>query len=148
MTTKLVIRSPSTDELETVRSVVQKVVDETYGGLWAPPPLIIDEGDWSRAQVAVVSRRIVGVMLTQGEWISDLWVLRESRGHGVGRRLLAFGESEISQRGFGTIRLRVVKSNASAVRFYVRNGWKAKREFKHEKLPIEMIEMTKSVGQS
>jgi ribosomal protein S18 acetylase RimI-like enzyme len=148
MTTELVIRNPGTDELDTVRAVVQKVVDETYGGLWAPPPLIIYEEDWSRAQVAVVGKSIVGVMLMRDEWISDLWVLRESRGHGVGKRLLALGEWEISQRGFETFRLRVVKSNPSAVSFYVRNGWKAKREFKHEKLPIEMIEMTKSVGPS
>jgi len=146
MLTELLIRSPKADELDSVRAVVQTVVDETYGGLWAAPPLVIEEEDWSSALIAIDGKRIVGVILTRDEWISDLWVIRENRGRGVGQELLAKGESEITGRGLGTLRLRVVKSNAAAVRFYVRNGWRAKREFKHEKLPIEMIEMIKTPG--
>jgi len=143
---ELPIRGPRVDELDSVRATVQAVVDEIYGGLWAAPPLQIDEEDWSRAFVAIADERIAGVVLTHDEWISDLWVLRESRGQGVGQKLLAKGEFEISRRGFGTFRLRVVSSNSAAISFYLRNGWQVIREFPHEKLPVTMIEMTKTPG--
>jgi ribosomal protein S18 acetylase RimI-like enzyme len=123
---------------------VQTVVDEIYGGLWAPAPLPIDEEDWSLAWVAVVDTRIVGMVLTSGEWISDLWVLRENRGCGLGQRLLAQGEAEIAGRGRGAFRLRVVKSNTNAVNFYLRQGWRVEREFPNERLPVTMLEMAKS----
>jgi ribosomal protein S18 acetylase RimI-like enzyme len=148
MTTEVRIRSPKADELDSVRAVVQTVVDEVYGGLWATSPLTIDEEDWSCALVAIEDMRIVGVVLTHDEWISDLWVLRESRRRGLGQELLAKGESEVCERGFRTLRLRVVKSNSAAVNFYLRNGWQVKREFRHEKLPVTMIEMTKTLGSS
>lgn len=144
MMMELLIRSPKADELDSVRGLVQAVVDEIYGGLWAAPPLQIDEEDWSAAFVAIVDARVVGVVLTHDEWISDLWVLPESRRQGVGQKLLTKGESEISGRGFGTFRLRVVSSNSAAISFYLRNGWKVNREFPHEKLPVTMIEMTKT----
>jgi ribosomal protein S18 acetylase RimI-like enzyme len=144
MVMELLIRNPKASELDSIREVVQAVVDETYGGIWAEPPLPIDEEDWSLGFVAIVDARITGVVLTRGEWISDLWVLRESRGRGVGQKLLAKGESEISGRGFGTLRLRVVSSNSAAISFYLRNGWQMNREFPHEKLPVTMIEMTKT----
>jgi ribosomal protein S18 acetylase RimI-like enzyme len=148
MMMELQIRNPKAGELDSVRGLVQAVEDETYGGLWAAPPLQIDDEDWSTAFVAIVDARVVGVVLTHGKWISDLWVLKESRQQGVGQKLLAKGESEISERGFGTFRLRVVSSNSAAVNFYVRNGWQVNREFPHEKLPVTMIEMTKTPGSS
>ncbi len=126
--------------------IVQTVVDEIYGGLWAPAPLLIDEEDWSLAWVAIVDSSIVGMILTGEEWISDLWVLRENRGCGVGKRLLAQGEAEIAGRGCGTFRLRVVKSNTMAVGFYLRQGWLIEREFPNERLPVTMLEMTKSAN--
>jgi ribosomal protein S18 acetylase RimI-like enzyme len=148
MKMELLIRSPKADELDSIRATVQAVVDEIYGGLWAAPPLQIDEEDWSRAFVAIADARIAGVVLTHDEWISDLWVPRESRGQGVGQKLLAKGESEISRRGFGTLRLRVVSSNTAAISFYLRNGWQVNREIPHEKLPVTMIEMTKTARSS
>ncbi len=139
-----IIRKPNPGEEPCVRSVVQTVVDEIYGALCAPAPLLIDEEDWSAAWVAVVDARIVGMVLTSDEWISDLWVLRETRGQGVGKKLLAQGEAEITARGRTPFRLRVVKSNALAVSFYRRQGWRVEREFPHARLPVTMLEMTKS----
>ncbi len=141
------IRRPKADELDSVRALVQTVVDETYGGLWAQPPLPIDEEDWSAALAAIVDGCIAGIVLTRQEWISDLWVLRESRGRGIGQKLLAQAEAEIAGRGCETFRLRVVQSNSSAVNFYLRNGWQVAREFPHEKLPVTMLEMTKASPQ-
>lgn len=139
-----VIRRAKASERDSVRSVVQTVVDEIYGGLWAPAPLSIGQEDWSLAWVAIVHERIVGMVLTSGEWIGDLWVLRENRGQGIGKRLLAQAEAEIAERGGGTFRLRVIKSNTNAVSFYLRRGWRVEREFPNERLPVTMLEMTKA----
>jgi ribosomal protein S18 acetylase RimI-like enzyme len=91
--------------------------------------------------------KIVGMVLTSGEWLDDLWVLRENRGHGVGHRLLSQGEAEIAARGHRTLRLRVVQSNVVAIAFYHKHGWRIAREFPHEKFPVMMLEMFKSVRQ-
>jgi ribosomal protein S18 acetylase RimI-like enzyme len=141
------IRRPQPDEHDSVRGVVQSVVDEIYGGLWAPPPLPVDEESWQLSWVAVVDSKIVGMVLTHEEWISDLWVLRESRGCGVGQRLLAHGEAEILGRGLRTLRLRVLKSNTAAIKFYHRQGWQICREFPHERFAVTMLEMVKSALQ-
>ncbi len=122
---------------------MQTVVDEVYGGLWAPPPIPVDEENWSLSWVAVVNATIAGMVLTHEEWISDLWVLRERRRCGIGRRLLAQGEAEIVARGCRTLRLRVVQSNTAAIEFYLRQGWRVAREFPHERFPVMMLEMIK-----
>jgi ribosomal protein S18 acetylase RimI-like enzyme len=142
--TEAVIRRPQADEHDSVRAIVQSVVDEIYGGLWAPPPLAVDEENWGLSWIAVVDGKIAGVVLTHKEWISDLWVLRHHRGCGVGYRLLAQGEAEIISRGRETFRLRVVKSNTAAIDFYYRHGWRVAREFQHEKFPVTVFEMVKS----
>jgi ribosomal protein S18 acetylase RimI-like enzyme len=97
------------------------------------------------ANEKTTNEKIVGVALTDGEWLDDLWVLRDSRRCGVGRRLLAQAEAEIMARGHDTLRLRVVASNEGAVAFYRRHGWQIAREFPHEKFPITMLEMFKPV---
>jgi ribosomal protein S18 acetylase RimI-like enzyme len=142
---QVLIRRPQFQEHDSVRAVVQTVVDEIYGGLWAPPPLPVDEESWDLSWIAVLDTKIIGMVLTGGEWLSDLWVLRESRGCGVGQRLLAQGEAEIVGRGHRTLRLRVVQSNAAAIQFYHRHRWRIAREFPHEKFPVMMLEMFKSV---
>jgi ribosomal protein S18 acetylase RimI-like enzyme len=140
------IRRALPHEHESVRAVVQTVVDEIYGGIWAPAPLPLGEESWHLSWIAVVdTTKIIGVVLTHEEWITDLWVLREGRGFGVGRRLLAQGEAEIVGRGHRTFRLRVLKSNSAAIKFYHRQGWLVTREFPHEKFPVRMLEMVKSV---
>ena len=140
-----VIRRPQLYEYDAVRAVVQTVVDEIYGGLWAPPPLPIDEEDWGLAWVAIVDARIAGMVLTHEEWISDLWVVRQHRGRGIGYRLLAQGEAEIAGRGGQMFRLRVLQSNTAAIHFYNRQGWRVAREFPHERFPVTVLEMVKPV---
>lgn len=140
---QLLIRRPQPQELNSVRAVVQSVMDEVYGGLWEPPPLPVDEDGWDLSWIAVMDARVVGVVRTSGEWVDDLWVLRGSRRCVVGQRLLAHGEAEIVARGHETLRLRVVQSNAGAIAFYRQHGWQIARAFPHEKLPITMLEMFK-----
>ena len=143
----VLIRRPTPEEHDRVRTVVQTVVDETYGGVWAPPPLPVDEENWHSSWIAVLGTKIIGVVRTSGEWLDDLWVLRENRGSGVGHGLLARGEAEIIGRGYETLHLRVVQSNAAAIEFYRRHGWRIARTFSHERFPIMMLEMLKSVRQ-
>lgn len=144
---QVLIRRPHPQELKSVLAVVQAVVDEVYGGLWAPPPIPIDEDCWDLSWIAVLDAKIVGVALTNGEWLDDLWVLRGNRGCGVGQRLLAKGEAEIVARGHDTLRLRVTQSNEAAIAFYRRHGWQIARAFPHEKYPVTMLEMLKVVRQ-
>jgi ribosomal protein S18 acetylase RimI-like enzyme len=143
----MLIRRPQPEEHDSLLAVVQTVVDEIYGGLWAPPPLPVDEENWRSSWVAVRYAKIIGVVRTSGEWLDDLWVLRESRGYGVGQRLLAQGEAEIIARGYETLHLRVVQSNAAAIDFYRRHGWQIARAFPHERFPITMLEMFKPIRQ-
>ena len=145
---ELVIRHPRTDEHELVRELIRIVADETFADLFAPNPvpLKLDEDDWSLAWVAVRDHKIIGVLLTGEDLISDLWVLRENRGQGAGSKLLARGELEIFARGYAKCWLRVVKSNRVAVEFYLGQGWHVVREFAHEKYHHAMLELAKSTN--
>ena len=139
----MLIRRSQPAERYSIRALVASVLNEVYGGVWTQSPLTADDEDWALAWVAVSGNTIIGMVLTHEEWIIDLWVLREHRGCGVGQRLLLQGEAEIADRGYQTPRLRVVKTNVRAVSFYHRRGWRIEREFRHETLPITMLEMTK-----
>jgi [ribosomal protein S18]-alanine N-acetyltransferase len=142
-----IVRRPQPGEYASVRALIETVANETFCDLFAPNPvpLEFEDEDWPLAWVAVSDDKIVGVIITNHEWISDLWVFREQRGQGIGSKLLAHGEAEIAARGHQSCRLRVVRSNAVAVRFYLGQGWEIAREFAHEKYRHAMLEMTKSL---
>jgi ribosomal protein S18 acetylase RimI-like enzyme len=146
MTGELVIRRPQVSEYGSVQVLIETAANETFKNLFAPKPvpLKFKDEDWPSAWVAVSDEKIVGVIMTNQDWVDDLWVLREKRRQGVGRRLLAKGEAEIGARGYKTCRLRVVQSNAVAVQFYLNQGWQIAREFAHEKYHHAMLELTKS----
>jgi ribosomal protein S18 acetylase RimI-like enzyme len=140
---EIFIRRARPDEGHLVQALVQAVADETFAYLF-PLPVPIGESDWLPALVAVAGDEIIGVTMTQDEWISDLWVRGDSRRLGIGADLLAKAELEIRSRGYETFRLRVVKTNTRAVRFYESHGWTIHREFPHEKFGHAMFEMIKS----
>jgi GNAT superfamily N-acetyltransferase len=146
MPIEMVIRRPRPHEYNSLRDLIETVATETFRDLFAPNPvpLVFKDEDWPLAWIAASDAKILGVIITHQEWVDDLWVLQEYRRQGVGRRLLAQGESEIAARGCQTCRLRVVKSNLVAVQFYSRQGWRIAREFAHEKYHHPMLEMAKS----
>jgi GNAT superfamily N-acetyltransferase len=141
------LRRPQPSEYGSVQALIETVANETFCDLFAPNPvpLEFDNEDWPLAWVAVSDEKIVGVIITNQEWVSDLWVFREHRRQGTGSQLLAHGEAEIAARGHQRCRLRVVRSNAVAVQFYLGKGWQIAREFAHEKYHHAMLEMTKSL---
>jgi ribosomal protein S18 acetylase RimI-like enzyme len=146
MACDVVVRKPQPHEYDSVRVLIETVVNETFRDLFAPNPvpLKFKDENWPLAWVAVSDVKILGVTITSHEWVSDLWVLHEHRRQGIGSRLLAKGESEIAGRGHNACRLRVVKSNTIAVQFYLSQGWQIAREFAHEKYHHAMLEMAKS----
>jgi len=143
MNREIVIRRARPDENNSVHALVQAIADETFAYLFQSP-VPIGGPDWISAWLAISRDEIVGVSMTRDEWVSDLWVRRDSRRLGIGATLLGRAELEIRGRGFETLRLRVVKSNTRAVRFYESHGWSVHREFPHEKFGHPMFEMTKS----
>jgi ribosomal protein S18 acetylase RimI-like enzyme len=147
MTSELVIRRPQASEYGSVQVLIETVANETFKNLFAPNPvpLKFEDEDWPLAWVAVCDEKIVGVIITNQEWVDDLWVLREQRRQGVGSRLLAQGEADIATRGYRMCHLRVVRSNVVAVQFYLSQGWEIAREFAHEKYHHAMLEMAKSL---
>jgi ribosomal protein S18 acetylase RimI-like enzyme len=143
MSVEIVIRRARPSENDSVHALVQAIADETFAYLFAPSQVPIGEANWLSAWLAVSGEEIVGVTMTRDEWVSDLWVRRESRRTGIGGKLLTHAESEVRSRGHNTLRLRVVKSNTRAVEFYQGHGWRVQREFPHEKFGHTMFEMTK-----
>ena len=146
MPIEVVIRRLQPGEYDSVRSLIKIVATETFKDIFAPNPVPLEfkDEDWPLTWVVVTDAKILGVIITNQEWVDDLWVLREHRKQGVGTKLLAQGESEIAALGYQTCRLRVVKSNLVAIQFYLRQGWQIAREFSHEKYHHPMLEMAKS----
>jgi ribosomal protein S18 acetylase RimI-like enzyme len=152
---KMMIRRAQPEERDRLGAFVLRITDEVYGYLWTMSSLAparsvvaarIRNEDWSRAWVAFEGEILAGTVLTDEEWIDDLWVRKEHRGRGIGRQLLACGEAEMVARGHQTLRLRVVKANSGAVGFYQRFGWKIDKEFPHESLAaVPMLELSKQV---
>jgi ribosomal protein S18 acetylase RimI-like enzyme len=139
----IIIRHPEFGEHEKIHQFVNSVVNEIYGDLWSASPIEIENQDWSAAWIASSGDEIVGVLLTKDEWIDDLWVRQDHRWQGLGTSLLQFGEAEVAGRRQEVSRLRVVKANQTAISFYIKHGWRIEKEFLHETLPIEMLELTK-----
>jgi ribosomal protein S18 acetylase RimI-like enzyme len=141
---EIVIRRARPNENNSVHAMVQAIADETFAYLFAPSQVPIGEPNWLSAWVAISGEEIIGVAMTQDEWVTDLWVRSDNRRLGIGAKLLEQAELEVRSRGHQTLRLRVVKSNIRAVQFYESQGWRVHREFPHEKFGHAMVEMTKS----
>jgi GNAT superfamily N-acetyltransferase len=140
------IRRPTSAECSDVQALVQTIVDEVYGGLWAQPPLQFGQEDWSDSWIAMGSDRPIGVVLTRGEWVEDLWASAGRNGQGVGNHLLARAENEIANRGIRAARLRVLSLNSNTICFYQRRGWHVCGEQPHERFRVLVTEMKKPLS--
>jgi GNAT superfamily N-acetyltransferase len=141
----ILLRHPLPHEYPSAQALVTIVATETFADLFAPRPvpLNFDHDDWSRAWIAIHNSQMAGLAMTNKEWVSDLWVLADHRRQGIGAKLMVQCESEIAARGHRVCRLRVVKSNTVAVRFYLHQDWQIAREFNHESYHHPMLELVK-----
>lgn len=129
-------------DLREIGLLVSRVVLECYGHLLAN--YSFDTGEnWPGSWVAESGGAIVGVMLTGGDWVEDLWIDASHRQLGIGAQLLRIAESEIADRGYQVGHLRVVSENIRALRFYARHGWVEDSRYPHEINGFDMVEMKK-----
>lgn len=145
MSNALNIRQSTPADNSAINQLVNEVVVECYDHLvpnYQPDP----NAAWEHAWVSEKNGKIVAVLLTVGDWIDDLWIAKAERRSGIGSHLLQIAEQEIAARGNPQARLRLVAENSIALRFYTKNGWQHVRTFPHEKLGLEMFEMSKHVS--
>jgi len=143
--TGLVVRPAVDSDVAGIEHLVLDVVSEVYGDLLpggAPPP----PGQWGCGLVAELAGRIVGVVVSDDDWVEDLWVASEHRECGIGSVLLAAAERQITARGQAEARLRVVARNLKARRFYAERGWTETISYPHERWGFAMLEMKKELA--
>ena len=95
--------------------------------------------------VAEIDGRVIGVVISDEDWIEDLWVIKEHRRRGVGSVLLAAAERQIAEGGHATAYLRVVARNLDARCFYAARGWAETVSYPHERWSFRMVEMVKAL---
>jgi hypothetical protein len=122
----VVVRAAGESDVAAIERLVLEVVREVYGDL-VPEEAPHRVGDWRGALLAESGGRIVGVVVAEDDWVEDLWVVSERRGHGEGR-------------------LRVVERNLDARRFYGAHGWTATVSYRHESWGFMMVEMKKELA--
>jgi GNAT superfamily N-acetyltransferase len=142
--TGLVIR-PAAADVASIEQLVLDVAREVYGKLIPgdEPPTA---GSWSHGLVAEVAGRIVGVVVSDDDWVEDLWVAREYRNRGIGAMLLGAAERQIANRDYTEAQLRVVAENLDARRFYAAHGWAETVSYPHERWGFAMVEMVKALA--
>jgi GNAT superfamily N-acetyltransferase len=139
-----VLRPATTSDRGAIEALVERVAVEVYGHLFpdAPPR---PDGRWAQGVVAEAAGRVVAVMVSDDDWIEDLWVAADWRRRGIGSRLLRAGERQIAARGCKLARLRVIAENHGARCFYARHGWSEAEIYPHERWGFEMVDMVKRV---
>ena len=145
------IRRARNDEAQEISNLVNEVVAEKYGHLFeALPPVTDDAAAWMGSWIAEAGNVIVGVGLATHDYIDDLWLRTRYRRRGIGAKLLASLERQITESGHAAAHLRVVGENTGALRFYQKHGWRIVRRFPHEHwrfkmVAIEMVVMVKNL---
>ena len=83
-----------------------------------------------RLQAALPHTRVVGPLgaplglcITKGDEIYQIYVSAEARGSGVARALMADAEAHLAKSGIGTAWLACAIGNDGAARFYEKCGW-------------------------
>ena len=142
--TGIVIRPAGYSDVASIEHLVLNVVREVYGDLF-PEAAPHRAGNWRGGLLAEIDGRIVGVVLSDDDWVEDLWVTKEHRRRGIGSALLSAAERQIAKRDHTEARLRVVARNLEARRFYGERGWAEMMSYPHESWGFTMVEMAKAL---
>ncbi len=140
------IRRATAGDVPAINDCVHLALNATYGGLWTSQPLVVGEDNWATAWIAGDCDKIIGVGLSDGAVVSDLWVHPQAQGQGVGSALLAALEGEIAARGFAVARLRCLEPNRRSRAFYAARGWIEVGVYPHETIPLNTVDMEKPVA--
>ena len=128
----IVLRLAAPNDFEQISNLVHDVTREKYGHLFSEELMASNDlNSWKSSWVAVDNRVIVGIGLSNGDYIDDLWLRSGYRGRKIGSDLLSVLESQIEKSGHLQARLRVVAENEAARRFYRRHGWQELRTYPH-----------------
>ncbi len=134
-------------DFKEIANLVNDVVNEKYGHLFTGAlPISNNLSEWSASWVAESDSAIVGVGLYEKDWITDIWLKANFRGFGIGAALLQKMEAYVASDGYFMARLRVVRENEAAIRFYLRHGWQEEKRYPHELWGFEMVNMFKHLG--
>jgi len=143
---EVIIRWATAADFEAIVECVEASLEATYGGRWTSEPLKAGGTDWTNSWVACSSGAIIGVGLSHGDMVSDLWVHPAAQRLGAGSALLRALENEIAARGFSIGRLRCLEPNVRSRAFYVSRGWTEVRVYPHETIPLNTVDMTKALA--
>jgi ribosomal protein S18 acetylase RimI-like enzyme len=139
-----VIRLVRAEEFNEIKKLIDAVVYEKYGHLFAgsrPPPY--NRTSWTNGWVVTSDGAIAGVGFHESGWITDIWMKSEFRNLGIGTKLLNELERNVARDGHPKASLRCVGENEAALRFYERNDWREVKRYPHEKWGVEMVDMAK-----
>ena len=130
--------------MASIEQLVLDVVREVYGDLF-PEAARHRAGHWTGGLLAEIDGGLVGVVVSDDDWVEDLWVTKEHRRRGIGSALLLGAERQIAKRGHTEARLRVVARNLEARRFYLAHGWAETVSYPHERWGFTMLELAKAL---
>ena len=139
------IRRADASDVAAIKECVRASLNATYGGLWTSEPIEVGDDDWAKSWIACSSDGIDGVGLSERDVVSDLWVHPDAQGEGIGSALLAALEGEIAARGFIVARLRCLEANQKSRVFYAARGWTEVRVYPHEVIPLNTVDLEKSL---
>jgi ribosomal protein S18 acetylase RimI-like enzyme len=93
---------------------------ERLGELWKDLRVVGDVGN------------PLGLSITRGDELNQLYVSREARGRGAAQKLISEVEERLAYSGVATAWLACAIGNARAARFYEKSGWHLARTFTNE----------------
>lgn len=126
------IRSARTADRAAVEEIVRAAYAPYVERIGKPPGPMLDdygeriaEGAVSVAEAPDGTLQAIVVLLPQPDHLllDNIAVHPGRQGQGVGRRLVAFAESEARRRGFGELRLYTHEKMTENIRFYRRFGF-------------------------
>lgn len=170
--TAVAVRRAMVDDAPGLAQVHTQSWRETYAGLIGPAALaarVIEPDTWlswltesdprTAVFVAVDGSRVVGFAAMGPELpggppgvgqLYAIYLLAEQWGRGVGHRLHAAGLAALVAGGFDSAVLWVLDSNARAIGFYTREGWRFDGHTRVEDLGAEQLDelrMRRGLGQ-
>jgi GNAT superfamily N-acetyltransferase len=106
-----------------------KLRESLFGAVPAAEVTLAEYADGRVAGFALYCSNYSTFLAQPGIWLEDLFVYPESRGHGIGRRLLAHLAQLARVRGCGRVEWAVLDWNAPSIGFYKSLGARGMSEW-------------------